>query len=476
MSRILVLDDEENIRFFFTEALRKEGYEVRTVGRGDRAIELFGSEDFDVAVVDLKLPDIDGMEVLKNFRRKHPHTPVIMITAHGTRQVAHQALREGAYDYFTKPFDLEEMRVVIRRAVEKAELVREVERLRQQMEAESRQDVPTLVGESPAVQAVRETIATVAESDVTCLILGESGTGKELAAELIHRLSRRRRGPFIKLNCAAIPDTLIESEMLGFEKGAFTGAQERTIGKFEQADGGTLLLDEIGDMAPLTQTKLLRVIETGEFHRVGGTASVRVNVRLIAATNQDLKALIAENRFREDLYYRVNVVSLSMPPLREHPEDIPILARIFLKRFNEKFDKAIFGISEEVMERFLAYGWPGNVRELQNVLQRAVVLERGEIIGSAAIPESFRGPAAQTGGISLDLLQEESLSQAIKRVVGRYERALIQEALERSGGNKTRAAKLLKISRVNLHQKVNLYGLETGGSREQGERNGVKES
>jgi two-component system response regulator AtoC len=476
MSRILVLDDEENIRFFFTEALRKEGYEVRTVGRGDRAIELFGSEDFDVAVVDLKLPDIDGMEVLKNFRRKHPHTPVIMITAHGTRQVAHQALREGAYDYFTKPFDLEEMRVVIRRAVEKAELVREVERLRQQMEAESRQDVPTLVGESPAVQAVRETIATVAESDVTCLILGESGTGKELAAELIHRLSRRREGPFIKLNCAAIPDTLIESEMLGFEKGAFTGAQERTIGKFEQADGGTLLLDEIGDMAPLTQTKLLRVIETGEFHRVGGTASVRVNVRLIAATNQDLKALIAENRFREDLYYRVNVVSLSMPPLREHPEDIPILARIFLKRFNEKFDKAIFGISEEVMERFLAYGWPGNVRELQNVLQRAVVLERGEIIGPAAIPESFRGPAAQTAGINLDLLQEESLSQAIKRVVGRYERALIKEALERAGGNKTRAAKLLKISRVNLHQKINQYGLDAGGSGELGERNSVKES
>jgi two-component system response regulator AtoC len=323
---------------------------------------------------------------------------------------------------------------------------------------------------------VRETIATVAESDVTCLILGESGTGKELAAELIHRLSRRREGPFIKLNCAAIPDTLIESEMLGFEKGAFTGAQERTIGKFEQADGGTLMLDEIGDMAPLAQTKLLRVIETGEFHRVGGTGSVRVNVRLIAATNQDLKTLIGDNRFREDLYYRVNVVSLRMPPLREHPEDIPILARVFLKRFNEKFGKAISGISEDVMERFLAYGWPGNVRELQNVLQRAVVLERGEIIGSAAIPESFRGPAAQTGGISLDLLQEESLSQAIKRVVGRYERALIQEALERSGGNKTRAAKLLKISRVNLHQKVNLYGLETGGSREQGERNGVKES
>ena len=466
MSRILVLDDEENIRFFFTEALRKEGYEVRTVGRGDRAIELFNSEDFDVAVVDLKLPDIDGLEVLKIFRRKRPHTPVIMITAHGTRQVAHQALQEGAYDYFTKPFDLEEMRVVIRRAVEKAELVREVERLRQQMEAESRQDAPTLIGESPSVQAVRETIATVAESDVTCLILGESGTGKELAAELIHRLSRRREGPFIKLNCAAIPDTLIESEMLGFEKGAFTGAQERTIGKFEQADGGTLMLDEIGDMAPLAQTKLLRVIETGEFHRVGGTGSVRVNVRLIAATNQDLKALIGENRFREDLYYRVNVVSLRMPSLREHPEDIPILARVFLKRFNEKFGKAIFGISEDVMEHFLAYGWPGNVRELQNVLQRAVVLERGEIIGSAAIPESFRGPAAQTGGISLDLLQEESLSQALKRVVGRYERTLIQEALERSGGNKTRAAKLLKISRVNLHQKINLYGLQTGGNGE----------
>ncbi len=465
MSRILVLDDEENIRFFFTEALRKEEYEVRTVGRADRAIELFTNEDFDVAVVDLKLPDSDGMEVMRAFRKARPEIPVIIITAHGTRQIAHQALREGAYDYFTKPFDLEEMRVVIRRAAEKATLVREVERLRQEMAAERREPEPDLIGESTGIEEIRQTVATVAESDVTCLILGESGTGKELAAEMIHRRSRRRDGPFIKLNCAAIPDTLIESEMFGYEKGAFTGAHERTIGKFEQADGGTLFLDEIGDMAPLAQTKLLRVIETGEFHRVGGAGSVRVDVRLIAATNRDLQEAITHNHFREDLYYRINVVSLRMPPLHEHPEDIPILARALLKRFNEKFDKAIFGIDEQVMERFLAYDWPGNVRELQNVLQRAVVLERGELIGPEALPESFRQAAGGTERIGLDLLNGESLTQALKRLTGRYERVLIRDALKRSGGNKTQAAKLLKISRVNLHQKINQLELETNNER-----------
>jgi two-component system response regulator AtoC len=462
MSRILVLDDEENIRFFFTEALRKEGYEVRTVGRAERALELFISEDFDVAVVDLKLPDSDGMEVMRTFRKTRPEIPVIIITAHGTRQIAHQALREGAYDYFTKPFDLEEMRVVIRRAAEKATLVREVERLRQEMAAERREPEPDLIGESTGMEEVRQTVATVAESDVTCLILGESGTGKELAAELIHRRSRRQDGPFVKLNCAAIPDTLIESEMFGYEKGAFTGAHERTIGKFEQADGGTLFLDEIGDMAQLAQTKLLRVIETGEFHRVGGAGSVRVDLRLIAATNRDLQDAIIQGGFREDLYYRINVVSLRMPPLREHPEDIPILARALLKRFNEKFDKAIFGIDEQVMERFLGYHWPGNVRELQNVLQRAVVLERGELIGLEAMPESFR-QAAGPESVGIDLLDGESLTLALKRLTGRYERALIRDALKKSGGNKTQAAKLLKISRVNLHQKINQLELETNG-------------
>ncbi|MFO7769071.1 MAG: sigma-54 dependent transcriptional regulator [bacterium] len=266
MSRVLVLDDEENIRFFFTEALKKEGHEVRTVGRVDRALELFREEVFEVAVVDLKLPDGDGLEVLGAFQQMRPEVPVIMITAHGTREIAHRALKQGAYDYFSKPFDLEEMRVVIRRAVEKAELVREVERLKARMEEEEEADAPRLLGDSAAMEKVRETIDTVAESDVTCMILGGSGTGKEVAAELIHRRSQRRSGPFVKLNCAAIPDTLIESEMFGYERGAFTGAAEQTIGKFERADGGTLLLDEIGDMAPLAQTKLLRVIETGEYN------------------------------------------------------------------------------------------------------------------------------------------------------------------------------------------------------------------
>ena len=459
MSRILVLDDEENIRFFFTEALKKQGYEVRTVARGERAIELFKTEEFDVAVVDLKLPDTDGIQVMREFRQHRPETPVIMITAHGTRQIALEALRKGAYDYFTKPFDLEEMRVVIRRAAEKTELVRAVERLRKQMEEEEEATAPRLMGDSAAMEAVRETIATVAESDVTCLILGDSGTGKELAAELIHRSGSRKDGPFIKLNCAAIPDTLIESELLGYEKGAFTGAQQRTIGKFEQADGGTLFLDEIGDMALLAQTKLLRVIETGEFHRVGGTDSVRVNVRLLAATNKDLEGGIEDGSFREDLYYRINVVSLRMPSLRERPEDIVVLCNSMLENFNEKFGKTIEGIREEVMERFLGYEWPGNVRELQNVLQRAVVLERGNIIGVGSIPENLRGSTAAPG-LSLDQLGGEPLSAAIKRLTAYHERALIVEALERSEGNKTQAARLLGISRVNLHQKINQYEME----------------
>ena len=459
MSRVLVLDDEENIRFFFTEALKKEGYEVRTVARGDRAIELFEGEDYDVAVVDLRLPDTDGLEVLRHFRRLRPEIPVIMITAHGTRQIALQALREGAYDYFTKPFDLEEMRVVIRRAAEKAALVKEVERLRRQMEEEDDRDVPRLLGDSSPMQSVRETIATVADSDVTCLILGESGTGKELAAELIHRQSSRRDEPFVKLNCAAIPETLIESELLGYEKGAFTGAAQRTIGKFEQADGGTLFLDEIGDMAPLAQTKLLRVIETGEFHRVGGTSSVRVNVRLLAATNKDLQSEIEAGGFREDLYYRVNVVSLRMPALRERPEDIPLISQHLLESFSAKFQKPLKGMREEVMELLLTYDWPGNVRELQNVLQRAVVLERNDSIGLSAVPDHIRGISAAPG-ISLASLGNETLTQALKRLLSRHEKALIEEALQEAGGNKTRAAKLLGISRVNLHQKINQYELD----------------
>ena len=458
MSRVLVLDDEENIRFFFTEALKREGYDVHTVARGDRAIELFRQESFDVAVVDLKLPDTDGLEVLKTFRQTRPGTPVIMITAHGTRQIALQALREGAYDYFTKPFDLDEMRVVIRRAVEKAELVQEVERLRRQVE-QGEQTGQKLLGDSTAMEGVRQTIATVADSDVTCLILGESGTGKELAAEMIHHQSDRRGGPFVKLNCAAIPDTLIESEMFGYEKGAFTGAVQRQIGKFEQADRGTLFLDEIGDMTPMAQTKLLRVIETGEFHRVGGAASVRVNVRLLAATNKDLGKEIERGTFREDLYYRIHVVTVLMPPLRERPEDIPVLARALLEGFTGKFNKPIEGIREEVMERLLAYPWPGNVRELQNILQRAVVLEREAQIGLASMPEEIRGSAPMAPP-SLDLLNGEGLAKALRRLKERYERDLISQALERSGGNKTRAAQLLKISRVNLHQKVNDYDLE----------------
>jgi len=459
MSRVLVLDDEENIRFFFTEALKKEGYEVKTVGRGERALELFDAEDFDVAVVDLKLPDADGMEILKTFRKRRPETPVIMITAHGNRQVALQALNEGAYDYFSKPFDLEDMRVVIRRAAEKARLVREVDRLRRQMEEGREGDAPHLIGESAALEAVRETIATVADSDVTCLILGESGTGKELVAEMIHCQSSRRDGPFVKLNCAAIPDTLIETEMFGYEKGAFTGATQRTTGKFEQADGGTLFLDEIGDMTPLVQTKLLRVIETGEFHRVGGASSVRVDVRLLAATNQDLEAAIGDGSFREDLYYRINVVSLPLPPLRERPEDIPTLARTFLASFSEKFNKSISGIREDVMERLLSYPWPGNVRELQNALQRAVVLERGEKVSMTSLPEAVTG-GLPSASLSLDELEGESLADMIKRVKARYEKVLIQEALDKAGGNKTKAAQLLKISRVNLHQKINKYEIE----------------
>ncbi len=463
MTRILVLDDEENIRFFFTEALRKEGYEVRTVGNGDRALALFQEEEFDVAVVDLKLPDADGMEIMKRFRQLQPLVPVIIITAHGNKQVAHQALSEGAYDYFSKPFDLEDMRVVIRRAAENAQLVREVEDLRRQMEEERKVDPPRFIGESAVMSVVRETISTVADSDVTCLILGESGTGKELVAELIHLQSSRVDGPFVTLNCAAIPDTLIETEMFGYEKGAFTGAVQQTIGKFEQADGGTLFLDEIGDMTAMVQTKLLRVIETGEFHRVGGASSVRVNVRLLAATNKDLREAIDSGQFREDLFYRVNVVSLPLPPLRNRPEDIPILVNTFLSRFNQKFGKEITGVDEEVMARFLEHPWPGNVRELQNVLQRAVVLERSSIITFAAVPEMIGGTPS-TSTLSLDELAGQSLPDALKQVRSRFERVLIEEALERAGGNKSEAARLLKISRVNLHQKINEYAIENGST------------
>jgi len=453
--RVLVVDDEESMCLLLRKALEKEGYEVTAVGTGNDALREVRSGGYSVVILDLKLPGMDGMTCLREIRGIDPLIPVVIITAHGSRQTAFDALKQGAYDYFSKPFDIDEMRTVVGRAFEKWSLEKEVSSLRERLgEGEGE-----FVAESEPMRRVRRIVSTVAAQDVTVLITGESGTGKELVARMIHRESRRRNGPFITLNCAAIPETLLESEMFGHEKGAFTGAFALKKGKFELAEKGTIFLDEIGDMSPSTQSKLLRVLDNREFQRVGGTRDIKADVRIIAATNVDLKKAIAEKRFREDLFYRINVVSIELPPLRERMEDLEPLIDLFIGRFNRKFGKEIKGVSPEVMELFRSYHWPGNVRELENVIQSSVVLEEGELISLDSLPAGFLKASSDGFGAFGDLKLGRPLTETLREVTRRVERKLISEALKESGGNRSRAAAILGITRGMLHRKIRKYGI-----------------
>ncbi len=455
--KVLVVEDDASMGFFLCEAMNKEGYQASLVPNGEEALSRLRRDEFDLVILDLKLPRMSGMDVLTNIKRTHPDATVIIVTAHGSESVALEALRKGAYDYFSKPFEIDEMRIVIRRALEKARLQQEVRELRERVEG--KKGLQNIVGKSKALQGVFEVIQTVVDNDVTVLITGESGTGKELIAEAIHYNSPRRASPLVKLSCVAIPETLLESELFGYEKGAFTGATKRKLGKFELADGGTLFLDEIGDMSLATQSKLLRVLQDKEFDRVGGVEPVRVDVRIVAATHRDLTQSVRDGKFREDLFFRLNVIPIRIPPLRERREDIPLLIEHFLRIFQARYHKKIDRISEGATDRMVNYAWPGNVRELENVLQRAVVLSRDSVIQEWDLPSEIQGQKGEAFPRTFHLDDERSLGEQMKRLIIDVEKRLILEALDRAKGKREEAARLLNLSIKTLYNKMKRYGL-----------------
>lgn len=388
----MVVDDDEGIRETLEAVLSEEGYQVAATGTGRGALELAREREFHLVLLDLRMPDMSGLEILPRMRSELPRAPIIIMTAYGTIKTAVEAVKQGAYDFVSKPFDLDEMRITIEKALAHERLKMENERLRTMLEDEL--VFQEIVGRSSKMRAVFELIRKVMNHDVTVLIVGESGTGKELVARAIHYNSPRRAGPFLKLNCAALPDALLESELFGYEKGAFTGAQVRKPGRFELADGGTLFLDEIGNMSPSMQVKLLRVLQEKEFERVGGKGTVKVDVRILAATNSNLRSEVAKGTFREDLYYRLNVVQIHVPPLRERKEDIPLLVQHFIKEFNVSLGKEFAGVSPQAMNHLTRYDWPGNVRELKNAIEAAMLLGEGPFIMPEHLPEEVTDGAA----------------------------------------------------------------------------------
>jgi len=456
LPRILIVDDEENMRFTLSEILKHEECLIDTADNGFKALEKIRQVPFDVIILDLKMPKMDGMETLLQIREISPNSVVLMVTAHGNREKAYQALNAGAYDFFNKPFDINEMRVVVRRAIEKSRLTRELEALQRPELSFS-----NLVGQSPRMQEVFRLIKQVAELDVTVLVVGESGTGKELVSQAIHFSSKRAQKPFVKMNCVAIPEGLLESELFGHERGAFTGATDRHVGKFEQAQGGTILLDEIGDMALSTQAKLLRILQEREFERVGGRQAIKVDIRVVAATNQDLVKAVNEKRFREDLYFRLNVIPIFIPPLRERPGDITLLLDHFLKIYNKKFHKTVSRVSPEVMHFLNTYTWPGNVREFENFIQRSVALASTDVLTEDLLPVGL--PTQSINNVrtnnELDIEPGSSLSNHITNMTAETEKRLIMKALQDCHGNRTATAKQLGLSRKGLYDKLTKYQL-----------------
>jgi two-component system response regulator AtoC len=483
-AKILVADDEQNLRRVLVAMLRRDGHEVIQAADGNEAIEHIG--EVDVVITDLRMPGKDGMEVLRTASRNHPHVPVIMITAYGSVGQAVEAIKAGAFDYIEKPFEQDSIRTIVEKAIGQAVANRSAPRsaLYPTGDPESRGRYG-LVGASNEMHGIFSIIERVADTPSTVLITGESGTGKELVAKALHEQSSRKNGPFIKINCAAIPKTLMESELFGYEKGAFTGATSSKPGRFELADAGTLFLDEIGEIPVEMQVKLLRAIQESEFERVGGLKTIKVDVRLITATNRDLEQEIQRGNFREDLYYRLNVVPLQIPPLRKRTGDIPLLVQHIIKKFNERLKKNIAGIADDALDALESHTWPGNIRELENVLERTILFCKADRIERVdlqlTLPEAVPAVARTTSsgamapivdppskpppalGEVVDDEPEELGSGSLKDIVraetSRVERELIVKALEETGGNVTQAARLLKISRKSLQMKMKELGL-----------------
>lgn len=442
---LLIVDDEFSVRDSLTHWFRKDGLEVEAADSAPAALERLQQRRFDVALLDLKLPDMDGMELQERVRRIDPELPVIIITAFASVETAVQALKRGAFDYVTKPVDPDELSHLVRRAIDQRRLKAENVRLRQTID-ELATTPDQIVGESPAIRAVRQMIEQVADTEATVLIRGESGTGKELIARAIHARSSRRYFPIIPVNCGGLPEDLLESELFGHEKGAFTGAGQRRRGRLELADGGTLFLDEVGAIRPRMQVDLLRVIETHEFMRVGGGRPLKSDFRVICATNEDLELALTEGRLREDFYYRINVFTIEAPALRERRTDIPLLAEHFRERFARQMDKRITGIRPSAMEVLVQGDWPGNVRELSNAIERAMVVGRPPEIMPEDLPGQRRLAPAGAAGDSL----------------AEVERRHILQILDRTGWNVTRAAELLEVDRVTVYNKIKKYGLSRG--------------
>lgn len=449
MDKILIVEDKESLRQVLAETLQTEGYGVVEAADGQEAIQRISEERFDLVLTDLKLPKKDGLEVLRAAQENSPSVAVVLMTAYGTIDVAVQAMKEGAYDFLSKPIDTDYLLMLIKRAMERQRLWKENILFRSELA--ERLSLPEIVGRSPKIREAFLLLEKVAPASTSVFLSGEGGTGKELFARALHFLSPRKERPFVAINCAAIPENLQESELFGYEKGAFTGADRSKPGRFELADKGTLFLDEVADLSLSTQGKLLRVLQEGVLERVGGTKSIRVDVRIVAATDQDLLKAVEEKRFREGLYFRLHVFPIQLPSLRERPEDIPLLAERFVGRYALEMKKPVKGISKEALSLLEHYSWPGNVRELQNCMERAVILcPRGEVQ-----PQHVQvGPEREEDLLRLPTGLSGSLHEASSRASRTVERKMIQEALRQSKGNKWQAAKRLQVSYKTLLFKI----------------------
>jgi two-component system response regulator PilR (NtrC family) len=448
---VLVVDDEPGMREFLEIMLKRDGYIVDTAPDGARALDKMENTLFDLAIVDIQMPVMNGIELLRRINEKSPETTVIMITAYASHETAIEAMKLGAYDYITKPFKIDEIKLVIKKAIEKKKLERENKRLRKELE--TKYGFGNIIGRSPSIIKVFDLIKRVADLNVNVLITGESGTGKELVARAIHYSGIRRGGPFVPVNCGAIPESLIESELFGYKRGAFTGALRDKKGLFEEADGGTIFLDEIADLPLHLQVRLLRVIEEKSIRPLGSTETIPIDIRVIAATNKNLEEEIEKGRFREDLYYRLNVIKIELPPLRERKEDIAPLAIHFISKYSREMGKDIRGISPKALETLESYHYPGNVRELENIIARSVALETSNVIRQETLPQLVGSKDF------IDLGADLSSGTNLDAVLENVERRFIEKALKSTGGNKTEAAKLLGITLRSLRYRLAKLGL-----------------
>jgi DNA-binding NtrC family response regulator len=461
MEPLLLVEDKNELRAMLRKALERAGYEVDEAPDGSAAIQRLRARRYQLVVTDLKMPGASGLDVLRESKQADATIPVILLTAFGSVEEAVAAMKEGAFDFLQKPVDLDHLKLLVQRAARQQELLRENLLLREEYAA--RYGFPRILGESPSIREISQQIQRVAATDSTVLLLGESGTGKELFARAIHHVSPRRGLPFVALNCAAIPEGLVENELFGHERGAFTGAGARKVGKMDMAHRGTLFLDEIGELPLAIQAKLLRVLEERRFERVGGTQAIDVDVRFVVATNRDLRKSVEEKLFREDLYFRVAAVPMTIPPLRERGNDVLLLAEYFLNKFGREFGKTNLKLSAETRERLLGYGWPGNVRELQNTLERAVILSDGGEITPGAL--KLPSPRPEAVNLPANLLPEQfewdgTLEEVTARAVGHVERVLLENTLRECKWNKTRAAEKLGVSPKTLLAKLRSAGLE----------------